>query len=179
MSKINIKTEKSRISNRKNTFSLAEVNKKIDTLSKKFGISRKEIFNLLEQEKEITKEYFPISILSAKNLSSLESVVKYMRENLDMKISEISKLLNRNSGAISITYSHSKEKHKKCLKEDERKGLIPFTALSNRKLSVLESISSFLKKEKGLTVKEISDITGRDIQTIYTSLRRARIKNGE
>jgi len=51
--------------------------------------------------------------------------------------------------------------------------LIPSSILSNRKISVLEAISVYLKDKKNLTYHEIALLLNRDDRTIWTCYNRA------
>ena len=152
--------------------------KRILKISQKYGIDKKEVYGFILADKieSLNESYIPLSILSTRGLSSSESIVKYMRENLGMKFNQIANLLKRNSGAISVTYSNSRKKHKTKLKEESEVGFFPIELIANRELSVLENISTYLKENRKMSVRKISEITGRNVQTIYTVLRRAKSK---
>ena len=77
----------------------------IKKLKKKYKFSSKELLEL------ISKESFeiPVSIFR-KEIGSLESIVKYMKENLNMKYVEIAKALGRDERTIWTSYKKSKEK---------------------------------------------------------------------
>ena len=53
---------------------------------------------------------------------------------------------------------------------------IPLEVISNRKLSVLESIVFYLKEEKHLSYRKIASLLNRDDRTIWTCYSRAKKK---
>ncbi len=139
----------------------------------------KPLQDTLNQIAETIKEEVikvPISIFEKdKKLGPAESLVKYLKENLGMKFSEIAKLLKRDQRTIWLTYSNAKEKKKEpnIIKETEIK--IPLNIIANRKLSILESVVMHLFG-KGMKKNEIAELLGRDIRVIYTIYSRAKNK---
>ncbi|MFC1723237.1 hypothetical protein ACFL0V_03800 [Nanoarchaeota archaeon] len=57
-----------------------------------------------------------------------------------------------------------------------RKVYVPSGIFKDRSLSPLESISEYLKEEKGLTYHEIAEMLKRDDRTIWTCVNRAKKK---
>lgn len=55
---------------------------------------------------------------------------------------------------------------------------IPLTILSDRKLSVLEHVTAYLKEHHDLSYKEISTLLNRDQRTIWTTYQRSKKKRG-
>lgn len=53
---------------------------------------------------------------------------------------------------------------------------VPSSVFFDRDLAPLESISEYLKEEKGLTYHEIAVLVGRDDRTIWTCYSRAKKK---
>ena len=106
--------------------------------------------------------------------SSLESVVKYLKENLNLKYSEIAKLLNRNDRTIWTTYSNSRKKFSKKFVVRDNKYFIPALIISNRSFSVLGSIVSYLKDNFNLKYSQIALLLCRDQRTIWTVYNRKR-----
>jgi hypothetical protein len=58
------------------------------------------------------KYLFPISILAERNLSVLESIVAFMKEQLGLKLSEIASELHRDQRNIWTVYKRANEKRK-------------------------------------------------------------------
>ena len=140
-------------------------------VKRKYNLSTPELITKIE-EKEVV---VPVVIFN-NNLSSLESVVKYLKENLNLATKEIAKLLNRNEKTIYQAYSSSKEKLQEEFKEEESKFYIPISILRERKLGVLESIVKFLHEVPKLKFSEISRLIQRDQRTIWTAYSRANKK---
>jgi DNA-directed RNA polymerase specialized sigma24 family protein len=140
-------------------------------LKEKYNLSKKEILNTIKSSEE-TK--IPVTIFS-KDIGALESLVKYMKENLNMSYSKISKLLSRNERTIWTAYSKAKEKQKEALKIKDTEIHIPIEIFKDKKLTILESAIVYLK-EKGLKFSEISNVLSRDQRNIWTIHARASKK---
>ncbi|MBW2992426.1 sigma-70 region 4 domain-containing protein [Candidatus Woesearchaeota archaeon] len=119
----------------------------------------------------------PCSIFN-KQLSSFESIVKYLVENCGLKIAFISKIFNRTNKTIWQAYRSSKEKLPKKFTDLSSKFWIPASLFSDRKLSVLEHITIYLKTSYSMSFKEIAKILLRDITTVRTVYYRGRKKGG-
>ncbi len=128
---------------------------------------------LTEQLKE---NVLPIFIFKNNSLSALETIVKYLKEEHNLSYSEISRLLNRSSKTIWVTYQRSKKKMPKKLK-GKSDIFIPVEIFQNRKFSVLESLVSYLKQEQGISYKEIAKLINRNYRTVLTVYRRFKKKN--
>ncbi|MAG15992.1 hypothetical protein CMO88_02940 [Candidatus Woesearchaeota archaeon] len=134
-----------------------------------------DLSEVLKELKEIPKEIeVPASVFSRK-LSSLETICKYLKENLGLSYHEIAELLNRNDRTIWITYRNASKKVKSKFVVKDTKLMIPVSVIANRKLSVLEAIVSYLRKLK-LTYHKIAVILKRDQRNIWTVHSRAKKK---
>lgn len=142
------------------------------------GFGTKEILEIVR--KSIKAEEKPIeipaSIFNNDGLSALETIVKFLRENLELSFREISQLTGRNDIPLRITYNNSRKKLSQRFSELDSKYLIPISLLKNKKLSVLENIVSFLKEEFSLSLHQIALILNRDDRTIWTVHSRAKKK---
>ena len=155
-----------------------------ESLKEEFSEIKKRILELVEKEinvKELKQEVkvseeveIPISIFT-KELGALESVVKYMKENLAMTYKEISEKLQRDERTIWSSYNKSKEKIKDffAIKENERFIFLSRFNLNN--LTVLENIILYLKNS-GLRYSEISKLIDRDQRNIWTIYRQSIVK---
>lgn len=118
-------------------------------------------------------EGVPVSIFNSR-LGALESIVKYMREELGLSYGSIAKLLGRNEGPIGVTYRQAVRKYPGRL--DIKSGqLISFGAFRANDLSILEAAVLSLQRQ-GYSIGEIADVMCRDYKTIWTVLDRARRK---
>jgi len=145
----------------------------INYLEHEKGLSSDEIIKLIVKEEKPKAIEIPVCIFNNK-LSALETVVKYLKENLNLKYSEIAKLLNRNDRTIWTTYSNSRKKFSKEFVVKNSKYFIPVLAISNRSLSVLESIVYYLKDSCNLKYSQIALMLHRDQRTIWTVYNRRR-----
>ena len=123
-----------------------------------------------------TKDLLPISIFDNDDLSCLETIVKYLKEEFNLRFHEIALLLNRNDRTIWTTYNIACKKRKERLLVKESKFFIPVSILQNRKLSVLEAIVSYLKDNFNLRYSEIAVLLRRDERNIWTVYNRAKKK---
>ena len=113
------------------------------------------------------------------NISPSGLIIKYMKENLNLPIAKIAKLLNRNSGAIFNSYNHANSKYPHGLFAKETHISIPLNILSNRNYSILENIAVYMKEVKDMKIKDIACLLKKNPKTISTVYRRALNKRGE
>lgn len=118
----------------------------------------------------------PLSIFNP-HLGALESIVKYMRDELSLDYASIARILNRNEGPIGVTYRRAKAKHDGTL-DMTSADHIPFGIFSNKKLSVFENIAYYLAKQ-GRDWHDIAMILHRNDKTVWTVLDRAKRKMKE
>ncbi len=126
--------------------------------------------------KQLKENTLPISIFKNNSLSALETIVKYLKEEHTLNYAEISRLLNRSSKTIWITYQRSKKKMPKKL-DGKSQIFIPIEIFQDRKFSVLEILVSYLKQEQNISYKEIAKLINRNYRTVLTVYRRFRKKN--
>ena len=136
----------------------------------KFKYSDIDILSALEK-KEI---FIPLSIFNEK-LSSLDVISKYLFEDRNLSLNEISKLLNRSNRNIWNAYNRSKKKFPERLVVKESI-LIPISVLRNLNFTLLENIILFLKENIKLSYHEIAVLLQRDDRTIWTVYQRAKKK---
>ena len=130
---------------------------------------------LTEQLKE---NVLPVFIFKNSSLSALETIVKYLKQEHNLSYAEISRLLNRSSKTIWITYQRAKKKMPKKLK-GKSDIFIPVGIFQNRKFSVLENLVSYLKQEQGISHKQIAKLINRNYRTVLTVYRRFRKKTNK
>ncbi|MCX6749737.1 MAG: hypothetical protein NTW17_03285, partial [Candidatus Pacearchaeota archaeon] len=141
-----------------------------DKLRNKYQIGKKEIFEII-REKEIR---IPVSIFS-KELGALESLTKYMKENLNMSYKQIADEISRDERTIWTSYKKAQGKHKEKLEIKKTEGYIPMSAFENKKLTILESVIIYLKNKK-FKFSEIAKMLKRDQRNIWTVYSRAKGK---
>jgi len=145
------------------------------------GLSREEKLRLLSRllsefaREESANEFnIPVSIFN-KKLGSLESIVKYMKEELKLSNKKIGEMLNRDNRTIWSIYNKAKIKNPERLNV-KSKLFIPIDILKPRKLSVLESIVYYLKEHYKLRLHEIALYLQRNDRTIWTIYQKAKNK---
>jgi len=155
------------------SFSLLE--RTFSKIKKKYNLSTEEILQLLEKKKEKAIE-LPISIFNNYNLSALETIVKYLKEELKLRFCEIAFLLNRDDRTIWDSYNSSRQKMSSKLPIEPSLYSVPIHIFTNRKLAVLEALTQYLKDEFNLRYCEIASLLNRDDRTIWTVYQRAKRK---
>src|SRR3989344_2690926 len=118
----------------------------------------------------------PIAVFDNKELSSLETICKYLKENCNLSYHQIAILLNRNDRTIWTTYNNSKKKLPALFPVSKSEYYIPISIFKERKLSVLETIAVYLKEECNLTFHEIAILLNRNDRTIWTVYNRGKKK---
>lgn len=144
-------------------------------LTSTYGISKEEFLELAQRKQQELEESIPVSILN-QELSSLEAIVKFLRENRTYSYRKISALLHRDPRALATTYVSAKRKKPTSFNRSVEfdTSRIPFTAFSE-KLSVLEAIALALKSQ-GHSYSEIARMLNKDPRTIWTVCKRAEKK---
>jgi len=140
----------------------------VEKLFKEFDITSKDILSYIQKP----RNEIPLSIFN-KNLGSLETITKYLRENQKLNFVKIAELTNRNQKALCRTYHNAIKKQKDEFKITESEFYFPIYILKNRNLSVLESIVVYLKEKLNLSFIKISSLLKRDPSTIWTIYHRA------
>jgi hypothetical protein len=135
-------------------------------LKQEYGKNFDKFFKLEEEH------LIPCSIFNDK-LSSLESVVKYLNENCGLRISLIAKMFGRTNKTIWQAYRDASRKLPQKFSKVSSRFWLPASLFADRKLSVLEHISVYLKSNYGLSFKQIAEIVCRDITTVRTVYYRA------
>lgn len=126
----------------------------------------------LKYEEEI---YLPVTIFQNK-LTPFQTIIRYLKENLQLTNKRIALLINRDVKTIWSVYNHVKnlEKEKKLIILDTPLQ-IPLSIFKNKKLSASEALVSFLKNS-GLTYVEIARLLKKDQRTIWTLYSRSKNK---
>lgn len=130
----------------------------------------------LRYKKEREKDKVPLSIFNNGVLAPLETVVKYLREELDYTYNEIGILLNRNAGPIGVSYRIAKRKLPSRLDVTFTGNSIPISVFKNSRMTVFETIVVYLKNKMKLKFKKIAELLNRNYRTIWTVYYRAKKK---
>lgn len=144
----------------------------IHFFKEKHNLTKEDLVKLFEDTSEIK---VPLSIFSL-SFSPLESLVKYLKENLGLRYHEIASDLNRDDRSIWRTYQQAKSKSKVAFESKKDDYMIQISIFRDRKSSVLENLVVYLKDGQNLTVREISTLTNKSVSTIWTVYNRAKKK---
>ena len=159
-----------------------KIEKRIEELVsalKELGLSSNDILELINKKikpEEKFDVHIPISAFNNDYLSSLEAIVKYMRENLLLTFRQIGDLTSRNQIALAVSYRAAKKKFPGKLSDEISAYKIPVSILKNRRLSVLENIVCYLKDSFNLNYHAIATLLNRNDRTVWTVYQRARKK---
>jgi hypothetical protein len=109
-------------------------------------------------------------------LSGLQAIVKYLKENKNLQYFEIAKVLGRDQRTIWCVYNSVKSKKSFSIKEiySENK-FVDASVFRNRRLSVLEVLASELRA-RGMSNSEISSAISKSQKTVWTVLDRMKKK---
>ena len=146
---------------------------------KQQGLGPKEIIEQVNKILNISVKEdvkVPLSVFKNDYTSSLETIVKYLRENLLLSFKQIASLTNRNPIALAVTYRNAKKKMEAKFAEEISPYAIPVSILQDRNLSVLENVVSYLKDTFGLTYHKVAVLLNRNDRTVWTVYQRAKKK---
>jgi hypothetical protein len=139
--------------------------------------------SLIEVYKEKKNNQFlvkiPVSLFSNNKLGIMEVLVRYLKENCLMNYSKIGKILNRDARTIWTIYQTSIKKSNIPFKNPNKGFYVPLEVFSNRTVSPLGSLISYLKEEYGISLKEISKILARDYRSVWLSYHNSAKKRLE
>lgn len=142
-----------------------------EKLKKKYEVSTHGLIKQIEDDILI-----PITVFS-RELGALETICKYLKENLNLKNKKIAFLIARDSRSVWQAYNSSKKKLPIKFEVLSTKYYLPVSILKNKELSVLENVVFYLKEEFSLTYHEIAVLLKRDDRTIWSVYQKARKKN--
>ena len=120
------------------------------------------------------EETIPLSLFGT-DLGVLETICVYLHDSRRRSWTEIGLLLHRSPKTIFAAYHHAKKKQEGLPNIDESGLYIPLSAFKDTLLGPLEALSVYLFSV-GISPSMISLRLNRNVQTIFTSLRRARAK---
>ncbi len=150
----------------------AEFSSLVSALRLKNSLPDKNLKTILQQ-KEI---FIPVSVLNT-GLSCFEAIVKFLRENLEIRNKDIAVLTGRNERSISTTYHVASMKSNGKFIGTSYQYYFPLSILKDRTKGVLESICYYLHNDASLSINEISELLGKNYRTVWTSIKRFETKN--
>ena len=128
--------------------------------------------DFLDKESRRREIRIPVSIFKNRELSSLELIVKFLKQEAKLTNSQIATLLGRSQQVCWTTYDNACKKSPAALEIEFCDHDVPVGVLRDPALSILEAIVSYLYS-KGMTYREIAVMLNRDDRTIWTVHHRA------
>jgi hypothetical protein len=132
---------------------------------------------IMHKETESDSEVkIPLSLFSCTDLSALELICTYLKEEEELKNKEIAQILSRSQQVIWTTYSNARKKCRKKLSISYSDNDIPLSFFQEhaQEYSILESIVVFLKEKRRLRYRDIGKLLYRNERTIWTVYSRAK-----
>lgn len=157
--------------------SLFELTSLLKRIESDTGLTFEEVFRIIKDKTEAKElEVIPVSIFDNPTLSSLEAICKYLKEEKGLRFSQIARILNRNDRTVWNACTKANKKYPTRLKTTDSAYFIPITIFTNRKYSVLENLSMYLKDVHGLSYHDIGILLRRNERTIWTAYSRSKKK---
>lgn len=130
------------------------------------------INTVLRKEERPSELSVPVDIFAHK-ISPAEAVVKYLKENLNKTLHDISVLLNRDERGIWSSYRRATTKLSSKFSSFPSGLQIPVSLFSDRTCSILEHVVLYLKDEKQLKGSQIAKLLNKKSSTVWTVYNRA------
>lgn len=134
-------------------------------LKENYNLSEEEILSKLKGSGEV---FIPASIFSY-DLSPAEAIVKYLKEDKELRYKEIGGMISRDERGVWGSYKRAVKKHPGRLDIKENDVFIPVSVFRNKK-SIFESLVSYLidvKKMKGSEAARLLDKSSSTVWTVY------------
>ncbi len=152
---------------------IAGIRERVNLLCSRYGLEDAEVLYLVRKSRGYRS--VPAEIFSQR-LSPLEALVSFLRNNMELRLSEIARMLFRDQRTVWATFNKAAAKQKRLFIPARSKAPIPLEIFSSRKLSVLEGAALYLSKERGMRLVDVSRLLKKDTSTVWTALSRARKK---
>jgi len=149
---------------------LDELGRIFERLKDSYGMGYEEVLKLIKEKDKIV--HVPASVFN-NSLAPLEAVVLFLKEHLGYSFHKIALLLKRDDRTIWLTHRNAVKK--KVALEVVSEFNIPVSIFSDRKFSILESAVAYFVG-RGLSLKQISELFGKNPKTIWTVYHRYKIK---
>jgi len=145
-------------------------------LKKRYGVGLDRLIDIKRRKTEEIREKIGIPLdIFKQEIGAAESLTKYLKENKELRLNEIAKLLNRDQRTIGTNYRNSIKKKKEKIELRGKQINIPIETFFDRRLSISESLVYYLK-EKGLKNSEIAQLLEKDSRNVWTLYSRAKNK---
>ena len=150
------------------SFSVAEQKQIVDELNTKF----------LDNVMSPTSLRLPTYIF-IRELGALESICRYLKDEVGLSSPLISQLLHRSTATIDISYAKAESKFPKDFVGAESPYDIPLSFFSFSFIGVQEAIVGYLKDHYNLQFNQIANILNRNYQTVRTAYLKYAEKKKE
>ncbi|MBW2974167.1 hypothetical protein KY366_00465 [Candidatus Woesearchaeota archaeon] len=161
-------------------YDLDSVYASIKLISEKHNLSFQQVIESLGRIKDKEKiAAIPSYILRDKSLGILQSVIKYLKEELKFSYHEIASLLNKDERVVwSAHNSAAKKKAGRFVIKDPNHWL-PISIFSDKKLSPLQAIALYLREKENCNFSDIGRLLNRDSRTIWACCNNKKEPNEE
>lgn len=139
-------------------------------IQQELGVSADDLKKILDQEIRI-----PSSVFN-QELTVLESVVKYLKEERNMTLQQVALEVGRDQRNMWHIYRSASSKQSPKFRLKQSEVYVPLSIFLDKKLSAQESLVSFLRDEEHLSYNEIAAVLKRSASTIRTVYQRGRKK---
>jgi len=147
-------------------------------LLEKYNLSSEQLRTIFERAVTLVdreeKDSFPLSII-VKDLTVLESVVKYLVEERKYSLHQSAFVLKKDERNLWHTYNNAKKKMSSRFFVKDSGIFVPLS-LFGGVYSPLESIVVYLREVRQLSYREIGRLLARNERTIWVVYARARRK---
>ncbi len=132
-------------------------------------------------ETQFSEILIPSTIFCDRSISFLESLVEYLKEQLNLSYHEIAMLTNRDERNIWTLYSRvaKKRKTKKPLSAKAPLFQIPLAVVRDRSISILEVVVEYMRDKANLQNNQIAAILNRSEKTTSTAYIRTKKKRSK
>ncbi|MFH0978921.1 MAG: hypothetical protein V1837_06505 [Candidatus Woesearchaeota archaeon] len=135
-----------------------------------------QFIDTLTQGRTAWEAKIPVSVFSTKRLGALESLVKYLKEELEYSNAKISETLGKSQQAVWTSYNHTQAKRVGRLQARHSQYDIPLSQLKSAKRSILESVVLHLQEKHKLRITQIARLLNRDQRTVWATCKRGKAK---
>lgn len=144
-----------------------------ELVQKKLHLKEPEIDSALEQSKWRHDITVPVSVFKT-SLSTLEVVVRCLKDTSHLQLSEIASLLKRDHRTIWHAYRRAQQKEPQAISPSPSDINIPILIFAERKNSPLEALVAYLHEKHNLQFAEIGRMLLLSRKTTWTVYQRFR-----
>jgi hypothetical protein len=141
---------------------------RVNSICEETGLDDAELLYLVRK----ASRSVPVGIFCG-GCSPLEAIVRHLRDR-GLSYSDIGRQLKRDPRVVWQTHRVAKDK----LLGKADGLLVPLSVFSGSRLSILESLVTYLRQKRGLRLVHIAAILKKDTSTVATALKRAEMKGG-